>query len=355
MQLYKHYFEYIGDLPEQEYLSTQAVGELRLVHADKDDDVAVLDKEIDTIADEIRRGERQARSLKRRIGGLRLKADSAVTQFLGTFSASFPRGIEDQIAEAEKELAEMEEDAKNQTQKMRKLILTRKALGEKMDSLAVESEGSKMAAEELRKNLTETDLQINDRILHVLQTRTDEQLSAICKELAQLSVAPDFMNFCFREIKRESREYQGNADLLRPAREGLEGAVVMSAASTQTVGQTIAEGFSIQEHIDDVRVKLRGALSFQEESGFFSGFSNAKGSASGSGTARGKYRVQEVNWHPGDETDDAVNHFAECWQSLGNSMAKVEFLESLKRANQIALYEYGHFLRAELERDFGDA
>ena len=334
---------------ENEHLETMVAIERR--RADKDDEIAACRKSIEGLATRIEAIENGIRRKKREYE----LHDATTEDFWWTIKAFFVPGLRSELkADLERLKEEITEDKRlrKETQAKRTALLKELTdLTDPLDDLMTQSKKLKKEMRTRRKSIVKMHGRITRRIFRIVCGTGDEELHRRLDPLARRHGADPFLRKCIDEIQDVALTLKGLNTKLKKHRKAVRQCGQQCTESADALGQAFRDGFSIDSSERKSTIKLLGRLRFLEESSFFGGYSNAEGSASGSGSATASYVVEETDWRPTPALGEAVNVYHETWETLGARLAGEALLQARRAVAQRTVSDYVAYLRSELERD----
>lgn len=330
----------------------EIVQQLGFRRADKDDDIGQCEDDIDAAKEELGRLERSAVRARRDLNRLKAEANSIGHQLVTTLWPDKAKKSQHMRTDAEDALGKLEHRITATRGRISELEKEHIELAEprkRLQAAAESSAADKDAAAEFARAAGE---EINERITQVIRRLPRDELDTRLRQLGELSADGAYFHACVNELLTALGELDGTLSKLQKANAEAGGAAASARQATDMLGSAIASGFHIATVEKQTPVRLGGSLNFKEDHSFFSGYSGASGSASGTGSGHASYSVDEIEWQLPPEFQQRVTGFADSWAACGERTAQREMLSALAIAGRRIVAEYVHFIRTELERDF---
>ncbi len=330
----------------------EIVQQLGFRRADKDDDIAQCEDEIDAAKEKLLRLEQSAARARRELNRVKAEANSIghhVSSMIWPDKAKKNQQLRSDIEAA---LRKLEQQTAATRDRISELNEQHAELTEPRKRLQAAAEGSTADTDAAGELVREASEEINERITRIVRHLPQDELDARLKQLGVMSADGAYFHACVTELMTALSELDGTLSQSKKADVESDEAVDLARQATDALGSAIASGFHVVDVEMQTPVRLNGSLHFKEDHSFFGGYSGASGSATGSGTGQASYSVDQMEWQSPGDFRQQVADFAESWALCGEQTARREMLSAMAVAGRRIVAEYIHFIRTELERDF---
>jgi len=333
----------------------QALMELGLERADKEDDLSRCEASLQEARSELARLEQSATRVERERTLLMAESRSVWNQFMNAFHAERSEKARESMVQADENLRALREQIAAARQQVT-------GLERQHDHLAQPVRQAQSRYEELTGQRDAAALQVcetNDRIdawfLDFLLSLSSDERQSRLQQCGRLSRDPEFFETCSGPLMRALSDLHSARARLQSVSQQQQLAVSAAQHSLADLAETIASGFHVGSAPRKTMIRLQGSLRVNETQGLFEGYAGADGVATGSGSCEADYAIEEIVWTPPSELADAVEGFTNGWMESGRLAARHRHLAAAAEAGQRTVAEFIRFLRSELERDLEGA
>jgi hypothetical protein len=322
--------------------------------ADKEDDIARCDEDIDAVKESITRLERSAARAQRELRSLE-RQSTAFWHQVGTLitpeKGERARQMRSELESTLRELGAKIADARRELETHQR---QRETLVEPVERLRVAAEEVTSQRDTALQAIAVANEVVSQQVMETICQLPSDELNGRLEQLIALDNHNASMVACVQQLTRMLAERKQRAAESREVEAVVKEA---DAASRESVGQlaaSIAAGFVVSHVEMQTPFRLTGSIRFQEEHSYFGGYSGASGSVSGSGGGSAEYEVQQLLWTLPTDLDKQIATFTDAWERCGQQHAEHEFVRRRLSMCDQSIAEYVDLLRSELERDFAE-
>ena len=351
LALYKQLATYSEALPAKEAAISEAKRQLTLLEADKADDVEASKESIKEEQSDVNEVKWKIKQATQKLKDYEKDNESVFSSLMFMFSADKKDEVVAKKAKFKKKIRDLKEQLANEENDLSHHQTEKKSLLEPIIDLRKQLETKTKDRDSIIEKVVGAERDINELITRLLLNSDSGKLKARLSFLEK-SHSPMARLATEKIISLVSkvRNEELNVETLQNK---YEESVKEASDNLVALGDELSKCLVKKETSVKKEVRVDVSVGFREEESFFS-FSNASGTASGSGTARGTMKVEELLWRESPNLKNSIGSYAGGFHSLGVNAAEREFGEISHNASLTLLNSYIDYLRTLIEADFGE-
>jgi len=351
LALYKQLATYSDELPAKEAVVSETKRQLTLLEADKADDVEASKESIKSEQGDVDEVKWQLKKAKKDLNDYEKENESVLSSLMFMFSADKKDEVVAEKAKLQKKIRELKQQLSNEEEELSYHKTEKKALLQPIIDLRKQLDVKMKDRDAVIEKVVGAERDINELITRLLLDSNGEKLKQRLSFL-QKSHYPMARLATEKIISLVSkvRNEELNVEKLQ---EKYEESVNGASDQLVALGDELSKCLVRKETSVKKEVSVKVSVGFREEESFFS-FSNASGSASGSGVARGTMKVEELLWRESPNLKGSIDSYAKGFHDLGAKAAERELGEIAYSSSYALLNSYIDYLRTLIEADFGE-
>lgn len=349
---YEELFAHERRLRELDAEHQQVVSKFDWEQADKGDDLEELEAQIDEAESAITKLRREAANIRVDQNRVERDATSIGHQLAALVWTDKQRELDRQRGSLKSRLKTADEKLSWWQTQLEALHDRHERLRVPLEKLQAETRDLVHAKQAAADAFHRIRKEIDQRILGLLRTLPEETLTERLQMVCSDASRAENLRLVIDELRQWLVEATKSETELQAVQQRFKLLQDTTANSTSSLAEAISDGFEIVGVERETTVRLRARVRFKEKSSFAGGYSNADGSAEGTGSATASYTIDEIHWRPTADHAERIRQFAESWDNLGELAARQQMLEAEQAASERCVDECVCLLRLELERDF---
>lgn len=323
--------------------------------ADKGDDIEALAEKIDEAGAKLVSLRRNSARIKAEQNKLEREANSMGHQLMTMVWSDKQQRIEKRRKNLKSQLQALDQKASEWQSRLDRMQEQHEALQTPIEQLESETEELDLARQTAANAIRRSRKAINRRIVSVLRGLPAGELKVRLDQLIELSPHREYFELCMTELTELLDEASASDHTAAELQDEISSCHEAASDKVDELGKAISAGFHLNSTERQTTVRLQARLRFEEEKGFMSGYSNASGTAEGSGTATASYSIDQIQWQEPSQMTACSRQVADAWSALGQNAARLQMHEVESAARDRCIAECVSYLRWELERDFNEA
>ena len=349
---YQGYYSQIAALPQHSLNRQRTQRQLNLIKADREDDLEELSQDIKKLQPEVSKIKNDLVQLKKQIRIHSQEQEGLWTNLLNNLSQSRQDGKNAELKKLENRLGRKKKSLTKLLDELESKKNEQKAIQEPIEAIQKSLSQLTHLCEQTEQSIQEHDWAINDLIVgRLIESPADE----LATKLAFLSSILDNATLCritIQEIQKLSRRLQSLYKVEVSLTEDFELQKVQADEKMKSLGEEVCASFHVTRSKEKFSSKVSANIYFEEENSFWGGYSNASGSAHGSGTVKGTLSFNETTWKESEYLRGELEAYLKSFANLGNSSARMEWNSVDILNTESSLHHFVDTLRMAMEADF---
>lgn len=321
-------------------------------HADQDDDVEHGEQELSELSDALRGLDKERVALAERKTAYESELESfwsRLATLLAPNREEETRALIDQLDVELTALHERIEEGKA------RLAAAHRQQQERVRALEEADQAATVAVD--KESAIAADIGKAEAALArtIREALSDPDITERLEQVQQRDPAPAFFRIAAHALCDAALEWNRSGREVNSTRATVSEASDNASRQLARLGAAIGAGFEVTPHQRKATCKITGSLRVEEERKFLSGYSNANGTAHGSGTGTAVYTVDTLAWQESDLLAEATDGVRDAWSRLGEARLASQSAAVRRARAEQALDDYSDYLRRSLEQDFHEA
>ncbi|MCM8537329.1 MAG: hypothetical protein NE334_15420 [Lentisphaeraceae bacterium] len=344
LALYNQLDSHQQQLPSLENKLSEIRRQLTFLEADKADDVELSETTVKDTAKDTEELKWQIKKCEVDLKDIETENNSFFKSFFNSLSQDKQEKIDSEKRELEKTLKSLKEELDESEMSLLEDQTEVQQLMQPFLVLQKELETAEHARDSCLEKLSSVDQEINNHyVRYVFET---EELE---KSLNFLGAKTPVFESILKKLSVLKVQIEQSESLLEIENVKLKSAKDSTLEKINALGSAIEKGFQTVKRPNKTKVDIRANIGFKEESSFFGGYSNASGTANGSGMATLQYDIVDTTWMEVAELPSRLEAYESGFSELGQLSGKIELIDKTCRSQQIQFRQYVDYIRLMVE------